>query len=74
MDERKDLLKQNGINEKTDPLLNNYWEAAWPQSDIYLHKSMSLHLINYNASRLIGELISLEYDPFNADIQLDTRL
>jgi hypothetical protein len=71
--ERDIFLKYNGIDELHDPLLKYYDEAVWLQGDIYIHKKMSLFTLNRMASNIIGNLLSLEYDPYNSDVKLNTR-
>ena len=72
--ERHDFLKSNGIDENTDPLLKYLDEAVWLSGDIYINKKMSLYSINRAAAKLFSNLTSLEYDPYNQDIKLSTRL
>ena len=65
-------MLQQGVSDLNDPLTMVADDAIWLHGDIYINKKQSLQYLNYEQTKLIANLVSMEYDPFNPAFKLNT--
>ena len=48
-------------------------DAIWLHGDLYINKKHSLQYFNFECAKLLSNLDTLEFDPFNPGFILNTR-